>query len=129
MKILKNWQKRTKELKKDTFVFYLALKDRRVPWISKFLLVFIVAYAFSPIDLIPDFVPVLGWLDDLFIIPLGVLLARALVPKFVLAEYRQQAVFLMRGERPQIWLGALIVVAIWILLALIILRKIMVISQ
>ncbi len=129
MNFFKNWQKKAKELRKDIFALYLSLKDRLVPWLSKFLLAFIVAYAFSPIDLVPDFVPVLGWLDDLVIIPLGVVLARGLVPKFVLLECRQKAAVLMRGKKRQSWFGGLIVITIWAILALIILRKIITVSQ
>jgi uncharacterized membrane protein YkvA (DUF1232 family) len=86
-----------------------------VPWHAKALAIGVVAYAFSPIDLIPDFIPVLGYLDDLVLIPLGVLAVRALIPEAVLAECREKATQL-EGE-PRNWVAAAIFVTIWIALA------------
>ena len=74
------WHRKARELKIQTFALYYACRDPRVPWYAKVLAGAVVAYAFSPIDLIPDFIPILGYLDDLVLIPLGVALTIKLVP-------------------------------------------------
>ena len=88
------WEQRARELRADVFALYLACRDRRVPWYAKVAAGLVVAYAVSPIDLIPDFIPVLGYLDDLLILPAGILLARRMIPAPLLAEHR-----VMAGER------------------------------
>ena len=106
-----------KNLKAETFALYLAARDPRTPWYAKLLVAGIVAYAFSPIDLIPDFVPVLGYLDDLILIPLGIVLAIKLVPHSVLAECRAQAQeTILSGKFVSRAAGAVIIV-IWLLIA------------
>ena len=82
--VLDQWRQRARSLKADTYALYLACRDPRVPWYAKLLAATVVAYAFSPIDLIPDFVPVLGYLDDLVIVPLGIALAVKLIPAPIL---------------------------------------------
>jgi uncharacterized membrane protein YkvA (DUF1232 family) len=94
---------------------YLAVRDPRVPWFAKVCAAGIVAYAFSPIDLIPDPIPVLGYLDDLIILPLAILLVRRMIPADVLAECRERAREMT--DKPTSRLGAAIIVTIWILLA------------
>ncbi|MEK9803682.1 MAG: DUF1232 domain-containing protein, partial [Curvibacter sp.] len=84
-------RQRARALKAETYVLYLAARHPRTPWYAKLLVAVVVAYAFSPLDLIPDFIPVLGLLDDLVLIPLGLLLALRLVPPQVLAECRARA--------------------------------------
>jgi uncharacterized membrane protein YkvA (DUF1232 family) len=79
-----------KELKKQVQVVYIAAKDRRTPWYAKAVAGLVVAYALSPIDLIPDFIPVLGYLDDLLIVPAGIALAVKLIPKEIMTEARQK---------------------------------------
>ena len=107
---LKRW---AAALKRDVHAIYLAARDPRVPWYAKALAVAVAAYALSPIDLIPDFIPVLGYLDDLIIVPLGVWLAVRLIPAEVTAEYRRRAA--EKGQRPVSSAGAVAVLAIWIL--------------
>ena len=109
------WKGRARTLKRETYAVYLACRDPRVPWYGRLLAACIVGYAFSPIDLIPDFVPVLGYLDDLILIPLGVLLVRRLIPADVLADCRARAATL--SAKPTGWVGVAIVVAIWVALA------------
>ncbi len=84
----KRW---AREIKRDVVALYLAGRDARTPWVAKIIAIAVVAYALSPIDLIPDFIPVIGYLDDLLIVPLGMLLAIRLIPHELLAEFRQKA--------------------------------------
>jgi uncharacterized membrane protein YkvA (DUF1232 family) len=85
---LENWKRRVAGWMRETRVLYHACRDPRTPWYAKALGVAVIAYALSPVDLIPDFIPVIGWIDDLLIVPLGLLAVRAMIPKDVLAEYR-----------------------------------------
>ncbi len=115
MGTIEEWKQRARELKIEVRALYLAYRDPRVPWYAKVMAACVVGYALSPIDLIPDPIPVLGYLDDLVIVPLGVLLARRLIPEAVLAECREKA----RGlqGKPANWWAAGVIIAIWILLA------------
>ncbi len=113
---LDSWQTRARRLKLETYTLYLAYKDPRVAWYAKAFTALVVAYAFSPIDLIPDFIPVLGYLDDLVLIPLGVALALKMIPGPVLGECREQAQALLSQDRPTNWVAAGVVVALWLLL-------------
>src|SRR5690349_10291600 len=90
----KHW---AREIKRDVIALWLAARDPRVPWYAKAVAAAVAAYALSPIDLIPDFIPVLGYLDDLIIVPLGILLALKLVPPHLMAEFREEA---LRRVRP-----------------------------
>ncbi|MFN4361972.1 MAG: YkvA family protein [Hylemonella sp.] len=110
---LEGLRQRARALKDQTYVLYLAARHPRTPWYAKLLVAGIVAYAFSPIDLIPDFIPVLGLLDDLVLIPLGIWLAIRLVPPLVLAECRLRA-----QERRKLVSRAagVVIVAIWMAL-------------
>jgi uncharacterized membrane protein YkvA (DUF1232 family) len=111
------WRDKTRDLRREVFALYLACRDPRVPWYAKALAAGVVAYAFSPIDLIPDFIPVLGYLDDIVLVPLGVLAVRAMIPASVLAECRARAETALQQERPVSRLGAAITIVIWLLLA------------
>jgi len=88
---LEAWKQRARALKRDTYALYLAARDPRVPWYTKALALCVVGYALSPIDLIPDFIPIIGYLDDLIIVPLGIALVLRLTPYYVLAESRERA--------------------------------------
>ena len=96
---------------RDVLALWLAARDPRVPWIAKAVAAVVAAYALSPIDLIPDFIPVIGYLDDLVLVPLGILLAVRLVPPELMAEFRAAAA---ERARPVSRAGAMIIVAIWI---------------
>lgn len=109
---------RARQLKADSYALYLVSRDPRTPWYAKLLAAAVVAYAFSPLDLIPDFVPVLGYLDDLVLVPLGIALVIRLVPGPVMAECRERA--REAAERPTSWWSAVVIVAIWLLLALLV---------
>jgi uncharacterized membrane protein YkvA (DUF1232 family) len=108
------WRERARQLRREVYALYLACRDPRAPWYAKAVAFGLVAYALSPIDLIPDFVPVLGYLDELIVIPLGVLLVRRLLPADMLADCRAQAEIM--AERPVSRVGAALVIGVWLLL-------------
>ena len=112
---LQTWRSRARQLKSETYALYLAYRDPRVPWYAKVLVACVVAYALSPIDLIPDFIPVLGYLDDLLLVPLGIALAVRLIPLTVLSECREQAKTEMEAGGPTRWIAAGVILAIWLL--------------
>ena len=105
---LKTW---AQVLKRDVLALWFAARSPRTPWIARLIAGAVAAYALSPIDLIPDFIPVIGLLDDLIIIPLGIALFVRLVPSHLMAEFRAKA--LLRSDRPSSYVAAALVVAIW----------------
>ncbi|UCC87491.1 MAG: DUF1232 domain-containing protein [Anaerolineales bacterium] len=113
------WKRRARQLKTETYVLYLAYRDPRTPWYAKILAVCVVGYAFSPIDLIPDPIPVLGYLDDLVLIPIGIAIALKMIPPLVLAEARDKAQLEMGQAGAAPWVAAVVIVAVWLLLALV----------
>lgn len=102
-------------MRSHAYALYFVARDPRTPWYARALAAAVVAYALSPFDLIPDFVPVLGYLDDLVIVPLGVALVLRLVPDEVLAECRERAQ--MAADRPISRAGAAFMIAVWLGLA------------
>ncbi len=117
MAFLAALKRRARHLKAETFALYLAARDPRTPWYAKLLVAGIVAYAFSPIDLIPDFVPVLGYLDDLILIPIGIALAIKLIPHQVLAECRVRANETIQNGKPVSRVAGAVIIIIWLILA------------
>jgi uncharacterized membrane protein YkvA (DUF1232 family) len=115
--LLAKLKQRARYLKAETFALYLAARDPRTPWYAKLVVTGIVAYAVSPIDLIPDFVPVLGYLDDLILIPAGIAFAIRLVPDSVLANCRAQAQEIFKNGEPVSRIAGVVIVIIWIALA------------
>lgn len=111
------WRQQARQLKTEIYAMYLAYQDPRVPWHARVFAACVVAYAFSPIDLIPDPIPILGYLDDLILIPLGIVLARKMIPPNVLAECRAKAQLEMSQAKPKNWIAAGVIVVIWLLLA------------
>jgi uncharacterized membrane protein YkvA (DUF1232 family) len=109
---LRTW---ARNIKRDVVALWLAARDERVPWHAKAVAAAVAAYALSPIDLIPDFIPVLGHLDDLIIVPLGIALAARLVPPILMAEFRAEAA--RREARPKSLVAAAFIVAVWIIAA------------
>jgi uncharacterized membrane protein YkvA (DUF1232 family) len=99
-------------IKRDAHALYLAARDPRVPWYAKALALAVAAYAASPIDLIPDFIPVIGYLDDLIVLPLGVALVIRLIPPEIMAEHR--AIAAAAQDRPVSRAAAVLIVLIWI---------------
>jgi len=112
-------------LKREVVAVYLALRDPRTPWYARALGAVVVAYAFSPIDLVPDFVPVLGYLDDLLIVPIGIWLVLRLIPAEVLGDARTRADEHLRQPKPVSWLGGVVVIAIWLLGAALVVRALL----
>ncbi|EAU55155.1 YkvA family protein [Mariprofundus ferrooxydans] len=110
LKQLKNW---AKSIERDIMALYLAARDSRVPWYAKALAAFVAAYALSPIDLIPDFIPVIGYLDDLIIVPLGIMLVIRMIPAGVMNDLRKRGDEMLT-ERPRSIIGAVFVVLIWL---------------
>jgi uncharacterized membrane protein YkvA (DUF1232 family) len=98
--------------RRDVLAIYLASRDRRVPWYAKAMAIVVAGYALSPIDLIPDFIPVLGYLDDVILLPLGILLVVRLIPPEIMAEHRDLAA--AAQERPVSRAGAAAIFGIWI---------------
>jgi len=113
---LRDW---AKTVRRDAVALWIAARDPRTPWHAKAVAVAVAAYALSPIDLIPDFIPVLGYLDDLLIVPLGIWLAIRLIPRELMAEFRAEAA--RRMERPRSVAGAVGVVVIWVAAAVLLL--------
>jgi uncharacterized membrane protein YkvA (DUF1232 family) len=109
---IKTW---AKQLKRKVFVLYFAYKDNRTPWYAKIFAVCVVAYAFSPIDLIPDFIPLLGYLDDVILIPLGVAFALKLIPEAVIHECTIKAEERINNGKPKNWLVGSLIILVWIL--------------
>ena len=106
---LKPW---ARALKRDAYAVYFAARDPRVPWYAKALGIAVAAYAFSPIDLIPDFIPVLGYLDELIILPLGIALAVKLIPPELMAEHRARAAAVQ--DKPVSFTAAVAIVMVWL---------------
>jgi len=106
-------KQKARELKVQTLALYFAYRDPRVAWYAKAWIFLVVAYAFSPIDLIPDFIPILGYLDDLVLIPLGVFLAVKMIPAQVMEESRAKAA--QDSDRPQFRFMTWIVIGLWVL--------------
>jgi uncharacterized membrane protein YkvA (DUF1232 family) len=113
MTLFAGLRSRARALKTQTLALSLAYRDPRTPWYAKAWGALVVAYALSPIDLIPDFIPILGYLDDLILVPAGIALAIRLIPPQVLAEAQAQARALEGEPRPRKWLAAVVIVFLW----------------
>ncbi len=117
MRAVDSWKERVQTLKKETFALVLACRHPRVPWYAKVMALVVVGYALSPIDLIPDFIPVLGYLDDLVLIPLGIMLVIRMIPVDVLDECRRQSEEIVGRVTRAGKIAAAVIVAIWIMTA------------
>ncbi len=116
MTAVEAWKQRARQLETETYALYLAYKDPRTPWYARLFAALVVGYAFSPIDLIPDFIPVLGYLDDLILVPLGAALVLKMIPPDVIVESREKAREAMSAGKPTNWAAAVVIIAIWLLL-------------
>ena len=114
---IQRWKAWATRLKIEVYALYLAYRDPRTPWYAKVVAACVVGYAFSPIDLIPDFIPLVGYLDDLLLLPLGVALALRLVPREVLSESRERAGELVGQSQPVNRLAGVVILLVWAALA------------
>jgi len=114
---METWKQRARQLKAETYALYLAYRDPRTPWPARIVAAVVVGYAFSPIDLIPDFIPVLGYLDDLVLVPFGAWLALKLIPPAVMADSRARAKEMLANGKPVSRAAAVVIVLVWIGLA------------
>lgn len=118
MKITEKWKQSARKLKQELHIIYLACQDPRTPWYAKSLAACIVGYALSPIDLIPDAIPILGYTDDFLLLPLGIAAVRKMIPPVVLAECQIKATEASPQPKRKNWVAALVIIAIWIFLAI-----------
>jgi uncharacterized membrane protein YkvA (DUF1232 family) len=114
---LEAWKRWTRQLSAQTYALYLAYRHPRTPWYAKVLAALIVGYVFSPIDPIPDFIPGVGLLDEMVVVPIGVLLAAKMIPPDVLEECTEKARGVAEGEKPVNRVAAVVVVAVWLVCA------------
>ena len=105
------------ELKREILALYLAARDPRTPWYAKAFVLCVVAYAVSPIDLIPDVIPVLGYIDDLLLLPLGIYIAIKLIPQAIMTDCRARATF-TRESLPRNWSAATAIIVVWLAAAI-----------
>lgn len=122
MTSLQKLKQQAKRLKTELYALYLACRDPRVPWYARVLAICVVGYTFSPIDLIPDFIPILGYLDDLIIVPLGIVIVVKMIPPAVMLECRVQAQSAPSHNKPKNWIAAGIILIVWVLSALFVAR-------
>ena len=123
--IVMSLKEKAKQLKTDVPAVFLALKDKKTPCYAKLFAALTVVYALSPIDFIPDFIPILGYLDDLIILPSLVALTIKFIPKDVFDEYRNKAGDMWQDGKPKKWYYAIPIVLIWVLVAVLILKVIL----
>jgi len=114
--IFSDWKTWARRLKQELYALYLAYRDPRVPWYARVLAAGVVAYAFSPFDLIPDFIPIIGYLDDLILVPLGIALVLRMIPPEVMAECRERAREEI-AQKPVNWVAGALMIVVWVALA------------
>lgn len=119
--MFKNWKSMAEKFEIETYGLYLAYKDPRVPLRIKVIILLVIAYLLSPIDLIPDFIPVIGYLDDFLLITVGIPILLKMVPKEIMDEHRESAKTKFNEGMPKTRAAALIIILIWVLAAVIIL--------
>jgi uncharacterized membrane protein YkvA (DUF1232 family) len=126
MKIVALWRQWASRLRLEVLTLYFAYRNPRTPWFAKLWAAIVVAYAFSPVDLIPDFIPILGYLDDLVLIPVGIAVAAKLIPKDILEESKNLARQRIDSKKPVNWIAGSVVIAIWVaLLAFVVYRLVL----
>jgi len=114
---LEAWKRWTRRLSAQTYALYLAYRHPRTPWYAKVFAALIVGYVFSPIDPIPDFIPGVGLLDEMVVVPIGVLLAAKMIPPDILEECTEKARGVAEGEQPVNRVAAVVIVAVWLMCA------------
>ena len=121
---IKSWKTKSNRLQSEIVALYLAYKHPRTPWYAKVLAALIIGYTLSPIDLIPDFIPVVGYLDDLILVPAGIILLLKIIPRDILEECRAKAQSDFLNKKPKNGIAAFIIVLIWLLALYLTLRLI-----
>ena len=116
MQTIQKWKQKARALKQELHALYLACKDKRTPWYAKALGVCVIGYALSPIDLIPDPIPILGYADDFILLPLGIAAVRKMIPPAILAECRIKAREASTKPKRRNWIAAGVIIVIWIVL-------------
>ena len=114
--MIASWKEKAKQLKQEVYTLWLAYRLPGVPWYAKAFGALVVAYAFSPIDLIPDFIPVLGYLDDLILLPLGVALAIKMIPPDIYQQARAEAQRKLAEDPGSNWVAGVLIVLLWLVL-------------
>lgn len=114
--MLERLKAKAKEIKHELTALYLAYRHPEVPWYAKLFMAIVIGYALSPIDLIPDFIPILGYLDDLILIPAGIKIALKMIPDHVMIECRERAIDIEKKSLGSSWIAAVVIIAIWILI-------------
>ena len=109
------WKRRARQLSAQTYALYLAYRHPRTPWYAKVFAALVIGYVFSTIDPIPDFIPGVGLLDEMVVVPIGILIAAKMIPRDILEECREKAREVAEGEKPVSRVAAVVVVAIWLL--------------
>ena len=109
------WKQRARQLSAQTYTLYLAYRHPGTPWYAKVFVALVVGYVFSPIDPIPDFIPGVGLLDEMVVVPIGVLIAARMIPQDILEECREKAREVAAGEKPVSRVAAAVVVTLWLL--------------
>ena len=112
---LETWKRRARQLSAQTYALYLAYRHPRTPWYAKVFAALVVGYVFSPIDPIPDVIPGVGLLDEIVVVPIGVLIAAKMIPRQVMEECEEKAREMAEGEKPVSRVAAVVVVAVWML--------------
>jgi uncharacterized membrane protein YkvA (DUF1232 family) len=112
---LELWKLWARQLTAQTYALYLAYRHPRTPWYAKVFAALVVGYVFSPLDPIPDFIPVVGLLDEMVVVPIGVLLAAKITPPDVFEECKEKAREVAEGEKPMSRIAAVVIVAVWLL--------------
>ena len=112
---LKTWKRWARQLSAQTYAIYLAYRHPKTPWYAKVFAALIVGYVFSPIDPIPDFIPLVGLLDEMVVVPIGVLIVAKMIPRQVMEECQEKARQRAEGEKPVSRAAAVVVVAVWVL--------------
>ena len=125
MRYINSLKERARALKKELSALALAYQDPRTPWYARAAAAGVIAYMLSPIDLIPDFIPLLGYLDDLVLIPLGIALAVRLIPPEVMADARLRAGRQVESRSPARYVGAAVIVLIWLLIGVALVRVVL----
>ena len=112
---LETWKRRARQLSAQTYALYLAYRHPRTPWYAKVFAALVVGYVFSPIDPIPDFIPGVGLLDEMVVVPIGVWIAAKMIPQEVMEECQERAREVAESEKPVSHVAAVVVVAVWLL--------------